>query len=220
MKLIFSLCSLLILLSSCSQEEQVFSCDKAINTWVTNNIEDIHNMSRKDWLKKSPSVSTAIYRAFSPEQRKAFWKDKFLELRSLEWSKEEISHLCKLEDFAFSHTFVFSGEVMTENQQDEIELFFYKWQKEAIEKFGWSKKLCIAIVATGYSLKDKTGEIVVPQDNALKIQTMSDKGKDCGCNVTYDFCPIGRYCDKNACDNVSSVGCGILLSSSCNGMCA
>lgn len=83
-----------ILLQSCTQtDELMFSCDKGIDNWVKDNISDIQEMSRAEWNKLSYSEQIAVFRAFTPEKKFAFWAEKFEELKQLPWTPAELAHI-------------------------------------------------------------------------------------------------------------------------------
>ena len=210
-----------IFFASCSSEEIVYSCDDAVDAWVKKNLMSIQKMSRKDWLNLSSDKSIAAYRAFTANQRINFWRDKLNEVKNLQWSVLELEHIEKVEHFIESHLDLFSGAKLTEEQKNEIDLFFYKWQDYAIEELGWNRKLCYLIAASGSVLDTK-------KENANDARTLhydtidpSLKEKNCHCNVKYDFCDVTFQgeCEESFCYQ-SDVGCGWIFLNDCNGRCS
>lgn len=67
------------------------------------NLPQIKKMTRTEWKQLPVEVSSATYAAFTPEQKFAFWKEKFKELKTLPWQKKEIEHIEKAEDFFYSN---------------------------------------------------------------------------------------------------------------------
>lgn len=52
-------------------------------------------MNRSDWKKINQEYSLAAYRAFTPNQKLAFWKDKFNEISQMQWTAKEKLHIAK-----------------------------------------------------------------------------------------------------------------------------
>ena len=202
--------------ASCSSDDfdKTYSCNKTTDIWVKENLSLIRKMERKDWLKANASRSRAIYRAFTVDQKKNFWNDKFSEVEKLSWRPEELAHIKKAESFVKEHEYLFSGDKLTDEQLNEVDMFFYKWQQYAIEKLGWNKKQCIAIAGSGNKMKNKNGDIVALQSTSIKDQ------KDCNCNtgMLSDFCGSTGPCIETPCSS-ADYGCGWVLVQSCNGEC-
>ena len=144
---------------SCSQEDDIkYSCDETVDSWVKRNLPEIRRMSREQWIELEPDFGLAAYRAFTPEQRIEFWKEKFAEVKALPWSEDELLHIQQAEDFTFSSNILSLDRKLTDKENDELEIFFYKWAKYAEEQLGWEPQLTYTIIASGYSLSDdKTG---------------------------------------------------------------
>lgn len=206
-------------LFSCSSDEsEIYSCDKAIDQWVKSHTASICKMSRAQWLNIDQGKKLPVYRAFSPEQRIQFWENKFMELESLPWTKDEEIHIQKLVSFFRSHKELMYAPP-TDNQLDEVDEFFYGWQKYAIDSLGWTKQLCIAIAGSGEKVKNKEGETSMDRSVMLSSKTRSANMEGtCNCNRTYDFCVGITPCTNVSCEG-TSWGCGWLLVASCNGRC-
>ena len=206
----------MFLFFSCEQESDTsYSCNRKINEWAIQNIEVIQQMSRNSWLELADSLKIAAFRAFTPNQKYHFWKEKFQEVKDLDWSEEELEHIVKAETFLDNHRFFYSMK-LTDDQKDELETFFYLWEKESKQKFGWTKTINIGIAGTGYRLVDIDGKV-----DADERQMNSTT--DCHCNIKMlsDFCNIGGHlgaCVKEDC-NIGDFGCGWLWLEDCNGIC-
>lgn len=152
---------LFVSLCSCSQSDQItYSCDMEVDGWVKDNLSEIQKMNRTSWMNVASEYSIAVYRAFTPEQKVEFWRDKFQEVKKLSWNEKELSHIIKLESFMFDHTYYFYKAELSENDLDEMELFCYKWQEYAIEQFGWTKQVVGSIAMTGKKVLDTKGGIM------------------------------------------------------------
>ena len=67
-------------LFSCSQDEEVYSCNQEVNDWVKQHKSYIQSLNRSQWHELNISVAKPSYSAFTPSQKIAFWKDKFDEV--------------------------------------------------------------------------------------------------------------------------------------------
>ena len=125
MRNVYFLCvTALTIMVSCSSDELTYSCDREINQWVKDNIESIQQMDRSDWLSVSGEMSIATYRAFTYQQRIRFWQDKFTEVKQLPWEDNELRHIELAENFIALHPYFFNSKQLTEEQNDELDLFF------------------------------------------------------------------------------------------------
>lgn len=199
-------------LFSCTSEDEIrYSCDEATDLWVKENLGTIRSLSRREWMELDGEKQLASYRAFTQEQMIQFWKDKISEVKKQDWTDAEVAHIDEVGTFIDNHRYFFESKKLTEDESDELELFFYKWQKCGIEQFGWSDHLAKQIFATGYALKDTKDNIIIkkpyPHEN-------------CNCNLDTDFCPEQVYpCKKVRWCEITDRGCGWLWLAECNGRC-
>ena len=209
---------------SCSQEDDIrYSCDEAVDSWVKRKLPEIRSMSREQWKELDPDIGLAAYRAFTPEQRIEFWKEKFAEVKALPWTEEELLHIQQAEDYTFSCGFLSLDRELTDKEKDELNLFFYKWAKFAEKDLGWEPQLIYAIVASGYSLnEEKTG---LSMNNTFSSKRILSPTKEnygnCNCNSTSIIeCggTLSHDCRNLPC-NTSRWGCGVLWMFSCDGFC-
>lgn len=205
---------------SCSEDDNVYSCDATVNSWVKDNMSQIHQMTRADWLRTNVELGIPIYRAFTMEQKENFWKEKFKEIKQLSWTSQELNHIKKVEQFIANHPYVLSGKALTDNQLDEVELFFYKWKSEAIQQLNWKPEVCIAIAGSGYAMKNTKGEVVLLSSRvADKMSSSAESSCHCNTGMLSDFCLNSPGpCESSTCEG-SSAGCGWLLVQRCNGRC-
>lgn len=135
-------------MSCSSQDDNIYSCDDVINAWAQENILEIRSMSRAQWKKLPAEKKHAAYVAFTQQQKINFWKDKLTGLMTQDWSKEELDHIKLVYDFIIEHPSFFNNDGLTEEQENILELFFYKWSDIAKNKLGWNMKLIFAMVAS------------------------------------------------------------------------
>jgi len=217
--------ALLLGLASCSQDDtEIYSCNKEVNDWVTSNLEEIHLMKRSQWKELKPETSIPVYRAFLPSQKLCFWKEKFEEVKKLDWTDAELEHIKKVEDFMYAHTRFFDGEELDDEDLDELDAFFYGWSMEGKNQFNWSDAVPYAIACTGYTMTDTDGTLDMDESdvNAVSLKS-SSKESSCNCNRKSLFSciadPLGT-CEKSIsyCQGTDS-GCGFLFAYKCDGTC-
>ena len=209
-----------MIFNSCSKDDIIYSCDTTVNSWVKDNIAQIQQMTRADWLRTNKELGIPTYRAFTPEQKERFWKEKFEEVKQLSWTPKELKHIHKVEQFIADHPYIFSGNPLTDSQLDELDLFFYQWQNEAIQKLNWRPEVGIAIAGTGNAMKNTKGEVVLLSSKRIeKMSTRAESSCNCNTGLISDFCfGAPGPCENSFCSS-RSIGCGWLLAQSCNGLC-
>lgn len=216
--IIGSLCLCMGALCSCSEAENVkFSCDDTVDEWVKENLDDIRLMGRAEWLQTNSVLKAAVLRAFTPEQKEAFWRNKIQETLELNWTQEERSHIQKLIKFIDQYSELFSMRKLTEEQEDFVDMFFYKWQEEGLQQCGWDSTIGLAIAVSGYPLKNTAGELLVVEDS-VPYDLLASTESDCECQQYVNLCMGGTYCKQGNCTELNS-GCGFLTMGSCTGMC-
>ena len=208
---------------SCSEEETIYSCNEQTNEWVKEHLSTIRNMSRQQCKSLPQSKKTAVFRAFTQNQRLNFWKDKLKETLNLKWTDAEKQHILQLYNFVVNNSDVFTDKEMSEDVQDKYDLFFYEWTTYAEEQLGWDMKTLVSIAGSGEEMLDKSGKLNVKR-RIGEIDHKDPIGPDretCHCNQKYDFCGVpfmNADCVDTGCSG-TSVGCGWLLASSCDGRC-
>lgn len=205
---------LLSVLYSCTQEStMVYSCDKAANEWAINNLTIIQTMNRSDWLTLPDSKKSAAYRAFSPLQKINFWNEKLNEIKACEWTGKELSHINKVIEYIDTHHEIFLDKSLTDEQEDDLEKFFYLWTKYAEEELGWTIETCVAIAGTGKVIPS-------PKNGPYPFVDGPSENSGCHCNtgILSDFCGSVGPCLSGGCDELSD-GCGWLWRQKCDGKC-
>lgn len=226
-KIIFSLCvvvATILTVISCSKDD-LYSCDPVINQWTKSNLQSIKTMTRSNWVSVGDiSRQRAIYNAFTPEQKINLWKGKIQETLELDWSADERAHLEAVLTFINENPNFFGNkEDLTEQEQDNYDLFFYNWREYAKTTFGWSDKLLYGIIYTPEKIADKEGNLApVPfaANNVISTREGGSGGTQrCDCQTADDnkyrcpnYCSTGRSCTV-------AIGCGYLWVEKCNGLC-
>ena len=204
-------------MTSCESEDLMYSCDKNVDLWVKDHIKEIREMSRETWLEADAEFALPMYRAFTFEQRKNFWKEKFSELKQLSWSEAEKKHIMVAETFLFSNLYILERNQLTSDQLDTVELFLYQWKDKAKEELGWSDLLISSIIASGEKVVDTKGTIVPLKSKVGSIVLSSSES--CNCHVKSIFtCDQYTECKDVNCTG-TSYGCGGFLVWPCNGIC-
>lgn len=214
------LIGLLVGFSSC-QKEQIYSCDPEIDDWVSESLSEIHSLSRSSWLKLEEPLKIPAFRAFTAEQKQAFWKSKIQETLIFDWNDLEKEHLQKMYEFISNNLDVFEKDAMNNDEiYDKIDRFKFEWVDYAEDILGWSRRLIGSIIASGNKLKDKTGTFEMTlSTHTSKVKSSSESGKwgrDCDCVWDDDWC-WNKRCIMGACD--VRFGCGIMMLWDCNGVC-
>ncbi|MBQ8501212.1 MAG: bacteriocin fulvocin C-related protein [Bacteroides sp.] len=205
------------ILFSC-QEEQVFCCDPEINGWIKENLTDIQCMTRSEWKELPEDLKNPSFGAFTPEQKITFWLERINAILELDWNAEEKEHIVNLESIIIDHPHWFDISNRTEEIEDEIAIYAFKWIKYAREELKWEDKTIGSVIASGNDLLNKNG-LVEMNTSGYSIELASNSETACNCNQTYDFCSgIEDFCSDKECREVPY--CGWLLISTCNGLCA
>ncbi len=225
--LLFGVLGLMALITSCSQSEEIFySCDKTQDEWVKENLSEIRQMTRSEWLQVDKSMADPIYRAFTPQQRIDFWRERFDEIMELPWNDAELAHIQSLVDFMNSNLHIFQGDLSVE-EEDAMDLFAYKWLQYAVEELDWEEKVGLTIMMSGDKLKNTRGDIEETSIGLYSRAALSTRSEnspqkdDCECNSApwrIDECFPSRTCYKEDCKFLDS-GCGIFKQKSCDGLC-
>lgn len=225
-------------------KEKVYCCDSAINKAVIDNLSNIRQMDRSQWLKLREDFKTPVYRAFTPEQKHELWKGKFKELKTLPWTKAERKHINKAIKWAETHPFLWSDRKSTDEELNEMDLFFTKWTIEAEEKLNWDKRVAIALFQTPDRMLDTKGTLEITKTGLILKPISKASTKNLGLEVDttdIDFPCIDnpdkaiKYhctdqvffdgCGTNTCDShwikceIVEKGCGCMDGYDCNVLC-
>lgn len=205
-----------IMFSACQQNETVYSCNKDIDEWVHENLTEIRTLSRSTWNNLDENLKVPTYRAFTQQQKINFWNSKITEVLQMEWNEAETAHLNKILDFIKKNPFYFdTNKIITDEEQEAIDIFSYRWVEEAKTELGWDMPLIYAIVATGNTLLNKEGKI------QTSVQSKATRSSGCECEIEQ----IIAWCLTSSCEESmidcepSDHGCGFLGIYKCNGTC-
>lgn len=130
--------------------------------------------TRAEWLQLDYSVSRQALVDMTPEQKQLFWIDKINETLQFDWNPEERRHLNRVITWLKENPGAFENG-KSEEELKYVEDFLMQWAKTAEQELGWSKKLIAALLTTGNSLKDKSGDIIF-----LKGQVSICGDHECG----------------------------------------
>ena len=217
-------------LFSCSQEEEIYSCDEAVNDWVKDNLFDIQKMTRSDWLNLDENVKQAAYVAFTPEQKQTFWLEKMQEVLLLGWNEVEKVHLESLYKMILDNPQWFSlGFSENKHELEKFELFTYKWVEYAKDDLEWDDILIFSITVYKYKLLDKTGRLdinlaTLTPSVRLKngSEAVGEGGKvlRCNCIQANNDCPNqNETCAQYPKTCRHKYGCGYFSLGTCDGYC-
>lgn len=220
---LFTLC----FLTSCMQDEVIYSCDSTVNEWANEHLEEISKMSRDNWLDLQDSeYKMATYLAFTPEQKYLFWKEKISEVLSLDWNADEKEHIQSLESYIEQHKDYFNPETLDE---DSFDKYMYLWFEKAKDELNWSSDVLYAMVVSGEIMMDKEGALRTRESvNVMRKRVKSNS--ECDCSTADDWCmnrvanlPPGSpkvtgTCVSGDCET-NKKGCGTFMMKPCNGKC-
>ena len=151
-----------------NQSSQSGSATVEPDEWVATHLDEIHQMTRADWLKLDYPLSKPVFVAFTPTQKEAFWRDKIQEVLALEWSDAERAHIKECLAWMETHREMFSGSNKAILQESED--FFLEWAAEGIEKFRWSKHLPAAIAVAGNRMTNKNGDLIPLKGETCRLR--------------------------------------------------
>jgi len=203
---------------SCTKDERVYSCDKAVDAWVKENLTSIQMMTRNDWLKLGEDVKRAAYIAFTPEQKFIFWKEKLIEVLALNWNEAERKHLELMYKTISENPQWFADDFSkNEVEWEKFEQFTYRWRETAEADFGWDRDNIRPMIASGNKMLNTKGELQINAGTTISLRSSAD---DCECSGVDSYCGNNHICDASLTCNPSSFGCGTIGLYRCDGMCA
>lgn len=225
MKKISIILSLLILgtvFYSCKKDDvKTYSCNPKVDNWVKQNIQNIENISYDDLVTYKLEYQKGIFQAASPDQRYAYWKEKLKRILSLDWNKDEIAFISKLNDSINSSWY--EDDIDT-NEFNNIDLFLQNWKNEGLNSLNFPIEILHAIAGR----IDYDVDPVNPQK--LMGTNFSTYGggvfygggvsatKDCECSKKADFCTSTLECKSAECEETAH-GCGWVWTYKCTGNC-
>ena len=222
MKKLVVLLVIVISISSCTMDGDMFSCDPDANLWAKSNIAEIQLMTRADFLAIGDVVyQRAAFKAFTPNQRQSVWIEKLENVLKLDWTEQENQFIESMLEFVKTNSFIYSNK-RDPKSFEKVEIELYRWTVYAYEELNWDKKLLYGIVGTPQEMNENK-EI---RSNLLYSKTIKTGSEECECRDQdfSDFCSNqnvnGRMwsCQSGGCD-FSSWGCGWIWVQDCDGLC-
>lgn len=113
-----------------------------------NSISNIQGMTLSELRNLDRDKQIVAWGQFNPTQRYNFWKEKFQEVKQMNWTPAEIKHINKAEAFLNTHKSFFKEKKLSKKQNEELEAFFKTWANQAQKQLGWTPKLCNEIMMT------------------------------------------------------------------------
>ena len=211
------------LLDSCKKTELYYSCNREIDHWVRENINNISKITREDFLAYRNDVDRqkAIYAALSPEQKTHLWKAKIEDVLSLSWSEKERMHIASLLTIIDTTPFFFDPSLQ-DKYENEIDIISYKWVSFAQEELKWQNEIyAIAMTLNPISRLDE--QLIVDESHLDTIKSTKTRSEvlACSCHttsgITNGACTSGYKCVTGNCEEVRN--CGVLGASKCIGIC-
>ena len=209
---------------SCT-DDNCYSCDQEINSWAKENLESLKSMNRNELSILSTGKQKAAFRTFTSEKRKQLWDDKFNQIKSLSFSKAELSHLKIFNKFLKKYDF--SKELTKQQEQ-----FLNDWFEEGKLNFNWTPYFLIsgfAMLNEDAVLNKKEFQNKFPSLYSMRVDDgLSEPGVgngdggtgDCDCrwDISCQLAHMGS-CSDDKCKD-TSLGCGFMLMQSCTGDCS
>ena len=198
--------------TGCKKMEEIYACDPVTNEWVKSNLQTIQQMNRQDLLQLEQEKQIPAFRAFTPEQKYDCWMDKLEQVKSLEWTEKEISHICLL---AESMKLEWFEKNFMKNNFDKINIFLNKWVNDGFLYFGWTKDEVGRMVACLYDVEMEDENVILRV--GIGGGTIGVEAR-CTCSQTSDWCFWGEKCRNISCSG-GGIGCGTLWLYQCDGSC-
>lgn len=179
------------------------------------------NLSREDWLKLPDSLKIPVFRTFSDSSKLNFWREKHIELMSMDWTNEEKEHIDKMYNYLYSNVNIFEHYTNSDAEILATDLMnkFEDWYNDSKNKLGWDLATIYAIVGTGDRVTD---EFLRDLRGAITVTDRYNGGGylcDCNSSALCVFWRMGYKCNKRANCNVSKSGCAPFWLYECNGSC-
>lgn len=218
-------------LSSCQKDDMLYSCDPNVEKWANENSAEISKMNRINFLKLgNDSYQKAAYRVFNVEKKRTIWKEKYQELKNLNWSEPEWNHIDLIYSLVLDDKLSVFKPIDIEND-DELLKFIYHWQEYASEVLGWNKKQIFAICYSIGKVVNKQGDLDLNYEQKRTImlnRTESGVGSECSCSQVSSYCdildhegPDYAYCRTPSGGSCKEIpGCGLFWQFTCTGVCS
>ncbi|MGV8945064.1 MAG: bacteriocin fulvocin C-related protein [Lutibacter sp.] len=181
-------------------------------------------MDRIELSKLSNGKQRAAFRTFTPEKRKELWISKLKQIKSLDFSTNEVNHLKFIEKFI--NKYDFSKEMTIEQEK-----LFNDWFEEGRLKYGWTPYFLVSGFAilnedAVLNKNDFQNEFPIISTRGIEDEDEDDgtggggSTDDCDCNwdITCQLSGLGD-CSDNGCRD-TTLGCGWLGMQNCTNDCS
>jgi uncharacterized protein YxeA len=202
-----------IAVTRCKKMEEVYACDPVINEWVKSNLRTIQQMNRQYLLQLELEKQSPAYKAFTPEQKYNCWVDKLEQVKSLEWTEKEFTHICLLAETMKLEWF---EDNFRKTNFDRIDNFLKKWVDDGYSYFGWTKDEVGRMVACLKEVAMEDGNVVLKEAGGGSGEA-GGKKPACTCSLESDWCNGGDKCKNIPCQGHPY--CGTLWFYYCDGRC-
>ncbi len=203
----------LLLMSACQKDDQLYSCNPEIDKYVTVNLSHLAQLSLDEFLELDIPLQRAVFRSYTTERKLDFWMEKLHRTLLLgNWTEKEILHIKNLEDIL--NVTIFESYSKNQILKTEQAVFAKEWVAYSLNTLKWNKaKLTFVVSSLYYS------ETEFNQASAIELN-LSITSSDCVCNMGMDFCyyEFNLGCKSSDC-TASSSGCGWLWGDPCDGTC-
>ena len=169
-------------------------------------------MNRNELATLSSEEQKAAFRTFSPEKRKQLWLNKLNQIKSLNFSNEEMQHLNTFE--IFLNKYDFSKELTNEQEK-----FLNSWFEEGRLKYNWTSYFLVSGFAKLNEDAVKTKKEFYSNFPNLKARIEGESGScDCKWDITCQLSGLGECSDPEC--RETRAGCGWLTMQACDGDCS
>jgi hypothetical protein len=199
---------------SCQKSEPEFSCDPVINAFVSENREELSQITVIELTSYETELQRAVFNSWDYRKKRNAWIDKFrFVLADENLTIAEIAHIQNLinhieEDYFLDENIQHNAEARSQ--------FASCWISSATKDLGWSGQFIAFMVYRLYTNQSQF-EAELSELNTLNTSVVTNSEGSCNCSVSADFCGNVR-CFSGGC-SASSSGCGWLWSMPCDGNC-
>lgn len=215
MKRFTFLFTLVVLLYSCQQTELQFSCDPLINAYVTENSDELAELTIYEITVYELPLQRAIFASWSAEKKRSAWLEKFRYVQENESLTEaESSHIQAIIEHLVPGYF---EETIIRQEWEARHTFAEEWIKYASTELGWANNYIGFMIYRLYTSHSQL-EAETFGLTELESYTATNTEYPCECNTSDDYCQHAT-CKSSECKS-SATGCGFLGMDSCDGSCS
>ena len=203
-----------LIMVSCSTKPEL-SCDPIVNMWAKENIAKYENASRETIIELPISRQRAIYNGLSSQKKVDLWKSKQLLVKESNCLSET-----EYNDYSILFDYLKPEHYDSMDRRKELIEFANRWSMLMRSKHGWDDEKIIVYSHIWMTLEEFT--IAVLSDRNFETKSITpgfDQIKNCEC-IYSAYCQLsagGKICSESNCNRVE--GCGILGTSTCDGVC-